>query len=100
MLLRAALDARRAARVAVAATLMSAAAAAIHAAVAAPHFREYAPFGLLFGATALAQATWAMLDARAGRRPRRGGVDAGARSRRRRDRAPGSPAATRATRQP
>ena len=61
MLLRAALDTRRAARVAVAAALMSAAAAAIHAAVAAPHFREYAPFGLLFGATALAQAAWAML---------------------------------------
>jgi hypothetical protein len=45
----------------VAAALMSAAAAAIHAAVAAPHFREYVPFGLLFGATALAQAAWAML---------------------------------------
>ena len=61
MLLPAALDTRRTARVAVAAALMSAAAAAIHAAAAAPHFREYAPFGLLFGATALAQAAWAIL---------------------------------------
>ena len=61
MLLPAALDTRRTARVAVAVALMSAAAAAIHAAVAAPHFREYAPFGLLFGATALAQAAWAIL---------------------------------------
>ena len=51
---------RRIARVAVAAALMSAAAAAIHLAVVAPHLREYAPFGLLFGATALAQASWAM----------------------------------------
>jgi hypothetical protein len=57
----AAINARRVARVAVAAALMSAAAAAIHAAVAAPHFREYAPFGLLFAATAFAQAAWAML---------------------------------------
>jgi hypothetical protein len=55
------LAARPAARTAVAAALMSAAAAAIHAAVAGLHFREYAPFGLLFGATALAQAAWAAL---------------------------------------
>ncbi len=61
MLLPPALGPRPAARLAVAAALMSAAAAAIHAAVAAPHFREYAPFGLLFGATALAQAAWAAL---------------------------------------
>jgi len=61
VLLPAWLDTRGTARVAVAAALMSAAAAAVHAAVAAPHFREYAPFGLLFGATALAQAAWAML---------------------------------------
>src|SRR5215207_8724534 len=56
-----ALDARPAGRVAVAAVLMSAAAAAIHAAVTLPHFGEYAPFGLRFGATALAQAAWAAL---------------------------------------
>ena len=61
MLLLPPLDARPAARIAGTAALMSAAAAAIHIAVAGPHFREYAPFGLLFGATALAQAAWAAL---------------------------------------
>ena len=61
MLRPAAFDARRATQVAVAAALMSAAAAAIHGAVTVAHFREYVPFGLLFGATALAQAAWAAL---------------------------------------
>ena len=51
----------RTAELAVAAALLSAGAAAIHAAVAGPHLDEYAPFGALFVASALAQALWAAL---------------------------------------
>jgi hypothetical protein len=43
------------------AALLSAGAAAIHAAVAGPHLEEYAPFGVLFVATALGQAAWSAL---------------------------------------
>jgi hypothetical protein len=45
----------------IAAALLSAGAAAIHASVAGPHFEEYLFFGLLFVATAVAQAGWAAL---------------------------------------
>jgi hypothetical protein len=44
---------------AVAAAVLSAGAAAIHASVAAPHFDDYAPYGVLFALTAVAQAVWA-----------------------------------------
>ena len=45
----------------VTAALLSIGAAVIHAAVAGPHFDEYAPFGLLFLASALGQTIWAVL---------------------------------------
>jgi hypothetical protein len=49
------------AKVALAAALLSAGAAAIHGAVAGPHLDHYLPFGLLFVASALAQAAWSVL---------------------------------------
>lgn len=45
----------------VTAALLSVGAAVIHAAVAGPHFEVYAPFGLLFLASALGQTIWAVL---------------------------------------
>lgn len=45
----------------VTAALLSVGAAVIHAAVAGSHFEVYAPFGLLFFASALGQTIWAVL---------------------------------------
>ena len=53
--------AARRAKLAVTAALFSAGAGAIHASVAGPHIQEYAAFGVLFVASAIAQAVWAAL---------------------------------------